>query len=272
MTHRTRMIVFGALGGIVGSLLAELALVSKEEGLNATLSTAIWGGVLSAPLAVMLRWGVALGGGHSVPSVPQLVLASLAGLVSGFIGGGVAQGAYNLFDDGLFKHLIARTFCWGIIGCLIGLVIGFGIPNLRRRRAAAMGALGGVIGGAVFLALIDLPEVPSAVARAGGIAVIGGLIALAIVVTETMQLRKGASLEINYGKGEVVRRLLGTDAVTIGGTGSDSVYISGYPSRSVSVLLESGTVMATQSDGRRIALKNGSTIQLGSVVIKVVQS
>jgi hypothetical protein len=272
MKHGTRMIVLGALGGVVGSLLAELIPSSEGGAVSVILEVAIWGAVLSAPLAIMLRWGVALGGGHRVPPVPQLVLASLAGIVSGAVGGGVAQAVFNLFEDGWFKQLVARTFCWGIVGCLIGLVIGFGIPNLRRGRSAAMGATGGLLGGALFVALSELPQVPGAVARAGGIGMIGALIALAVVATEAIQLRKGLSLEINYGKGEVVRRLLGTDAVTIGGTSSDSVYVPGYPAKALSVLVDSGTIVALQPDRGRVVLKHGSSIQLGRVVIKVIQS
>jgi hypothetical protein len=266
------MIVLGALGGIVGSLVAELVPFDEEGDSSVVMEVAAWGAVLSAPLAMMLRWGVALGGGHRVPPVSQLMLASVAGLTSGAIGGGVAQAAFNTFEDGWFKELVARPLCWGIVGCSVGLVIGFGIPNLRRRRSAALGAIGGLFGGVLFVALGELPQVPGAVARAGGIGIIGALIALAVVATEAIQLRKGSSLEISYGKGEVVRRLLGADVVTIGGTSSDSVYVSGYPAKTVSVRVESGGIVAMQADGRRVALKNGSSIQLGSVVIKVVQS
>ena len=272
MEHRTRMIVLGALGGVVGSLLADLIPDEQLEQHGSILGTTLWCAVVSAPLATMLRWGVALGGGHRVPPVPQLALASAAGLVSGAVGGGAAQALFDLFERGWFKSFVVRPLCWGLVGCLIGLVIGFAIPNLRRGRSAAMGATGGFLGGALFVALAVSSEVPDAVARAGGFGVIGALIALAVVATEAIQLLKGSSLEINYGKGEVVRRILGTDAVTIGGSSRDSVYVPGYPAKALSVMIVSGTIVASQPERGRIVLKHGSSIQLGRVLITVIQS
>lgn len=273
MKQRNRLFIAGAIGGLAGALLGELAPRGPEEfnELALVLNVAIWSALIAVPIALALRWAIAMNGGHRWLAVRHAALAMSIGAVAGALSGGAAQYLFNLFEDGVFKDLVARTFCWGIMGGFLGLGLSYGIPNLKKWRGAALGFVGGVAGGAGFLGANHL-EIGGMGARSIGGVAIGGLIGLAIAIAEVIEVRKGASLRIIYGPKESVEMALGAVPVTFGDSPSDTVYVRGLGARALSVLARGAVVVAKKGTDPEVTLRNGSSISIGSVSIQVRQS
>jgi hypothetical protein len=268
MKQRAVLLTAGGLGGALGSLAAELVPFSTNWAGNAILEVAAWSAVLSGTIALGLRWAMAHGARHRWPSGAQAAGALLAGIIAGGIGGGISQHVFNYFPEGWFKHFVGRNLCWGIMGAGLGLCLALGIPNLRKWSGAAWGGAGGLLGGAVFLGLgfADLPEYAS---RLAGVASIGALIAAGIVVAEQVELARGATLEVTYGPNEVIKMVLGPTPITFGGSSKDTIYVRGFDQAALSVSMRNGTVFARQGAGKELVLKDGSSMRIGTVSMRV---
>jgi hypothetical protein len=271
MKQRTVLLTAGGVGGAVGSLSAELVPFSADSEVSVVLEVAAWAAVLSGLIAVALRWAMAHGARHRWPSVAQVAAALLAGIIAGGVGGGISQHVFSYFDDGWFKHFVGRVLCWGIMGAGLGLCLSFGIPNLRKWSGAAWGGAGGLLGGAVFLGLgyFDLPDV---ISRLAGGTSIGTLVAAGIVVAERVELARSGTLEVTYGPREVIKLVLGQTPITFGGSSKDTIYVMGFDQAALSVSVRNGVVVARQSAGKEVALKDGSSIQIGTISMKVRSS
>lgn len=268
MKQRTTLMAAGGLGGALGSLAAELLPFDEGLGVGVVLTVAAWSAVISGPIALALRWGIALNGRHRWPSVAQAASAIAAGVVAGGIGGAISQHIFNYFSDGWFKDVVARDLCWGIMGAGLGLCLAFAIPNLRKWTGAAWGGAGGLVGGAVFVGLSFL-ELPEATSRLAGVAIIGALVAAGMVIAERVETRRSTALEVTFGPKEVVRMALGTTPITFGGTARDTVYVRGFDHAALTVTMRNGAVVARQGGGAEVALRHGSSLQIGAVSMKV---
>jgi hypothetical protein len=268
MKQRTTLMAAGGLGGAIGSLAAELVPFDEDLGIGVVLTVAAWSAVLSGPIALALRWGIALNGRHRWPSVAQAAGAVSAGVVAGGIGGAISQNIFNYFSDGWFKDVVARDLCWGIMGAGLGLCLAFAIPNLRKWTGAAWGGAGGLVGGAVFVGMSFL-ELPEAISRLAGVAIIGALVAAGIAIAESVEARRSATLEVTFGPKEVVRLMLGPTPVTFGGSARDTVYVRGFDHAALTVTMRNGAVVARQAGGKEVALRDGSSLQIGAVSMKV---
>lgn len=270
MTHRIRLVLMGAVGGCAGSLLGELANSGVGEEFYGSVvgAVAVWGAALGTPIALMLGWGIALNRKHRWLPATKVISVMIAGALAGGLSAGLAQYAFNQFDAGWFKQVIARTACWAGMGGLLGFCLSFGVPNLPRWRGGVLGAVGGLVGGAVFLTITrsDLPEI---LARASGIAALGALIGLAIAVAESAEAKRGAYLSVTYGPKETVKMPLGRDPITFGESSSDTVYVRGLKTKSLQVILLDGTVRARQLGGPEVTLKDGSTIKVGALLLTI---
>ena len=274
MRQQLRMATLGGVGGALGMLLGE-ALGDRQwgqrSGAGLVLAVAAWSATTSIPIAVTLRWAIARQGRHLFPSPRQLARTISVGTIVGAASGASAQFVYNQFSNGNLKEYFARPLCWGIMGGLLGYALTFAIPNLKRARGGILGLIGGTVGGAAFVASSHL-GLPATVSRGlGGIA-IGALIGLGVAIAEALQVQRSTSIEVIHGPNESMRIALGRDAITFGASSRDTVYVHGFDARALTIVLRQGTVYAHQPSRGEVPLRDGSTIQLGKVTIRVKQA
>ena len=273
MKQQHRMATLGGLGGIFGMLLADTIRDDTWVTTNSSimLEVAVWSAIVSAPIAVTLRWAIARQGKHRCPSAGQFVYTIASATLIGTLSGAAAQFIYNQFSSGPLKLFIARPICWGVLGALMGIALSFAIPNLDRWRSALFGLIGGTLGGAAFVGASTIGA-PGILARAIGGAAIGALIGLGVAIAESMQVSKGAFIEVIHGPQDIARLALGEVAITFGASTRDTVFVRGFDTASLTISLRGGTVYAQQRLQPPVALRDGSTVQLGNVTVRVKQS
>ena len=272
MKQRVRLLVFGCMGGILGSLIAETIEPKTEDEATATMmviSCAVWFGIIATLIAIFLRWSIALNCAHRFPTPRQIATSTVIGFVAGAIGGALAQSAYMLFEDGFVKRVVVRILCWGVSGGFLGILLSQGVPNLRPWRGGIFGILGGIAGWAVLVGIFELAEGDSVLARVLAFATTGSILGLSIAIADAVEARRGAYIEVNYSPKESVRITLGATPITFGGTASDTVYMKGFGSGSLVISLKAGKVFARQSGTNDIALGAKSLISIGTTTIRI---
>ena len=140
------------------------------------------------------------------------------------------------------------------------------------------GLIGGMMGGLAFnlIRLITgvLEEKSSSISSVGegigrvlGAVLLGAMVGCFIAVVE--RLSREAYIVIHWGPNETSTLNLGQKPVTIGGR-EDSVFVTGVPAGSLSIVLDEGRITCTQQPGdNRSVLKDQSRIDLGKVEIVV---
>jgi len=146
---------FGALGGLAGFVLSEIALSDDVYASPAEMrhSTGIWF------LLAVVGFGSGIVGGKSVadksaPPIEILVPTVAALLVGGYLSGYVAQFVYEQMlseTSNPSAPQLPRMVGWLIAGGLAGLAVTVGLKSQKRtQNGVAGGALGGLIGGTLF--------------------------------------------------------------------------------------------------------------------------
>ena len=168
---------WGALGGAIGSLLAELISWDNSTSfVEIVISVGIWFGVIGGLISIFLLMGYSsyLKRGWRIGE--SIKKGILPGVLAGFIAGAIAQSTYTIIGP----TELLRVICWGIAGGLLGLGLSFRIPNLGKIRGLGGGGIGGIIGGILFIFIsLFLGEV---IGRLLGISAIGFLIGLMIIL------------------------------------------------------------------------------------------
>ena len=268
MNQRTRLGVFGGIGGVIGSLGSELPVLDFVSE-TAVLSSAVWFAIVSASIAFFLRCATAKNCAHRIPSARQSVGAILLGGIAGAASGVAAQLLYNQFDDGVFKNYVGRALCWGVGGGLLGILLAFGIPNLRRWRGGVFGFLGGALGGAAFIGVAGFIDLNEELARVTGVGTTGALIGLAIAAADAIELRGRAYIKVVYSAKESVCIALGTSPISFGGSPADTIYVKGMAANSLVISEKSGKVFARQQGAGDIAVDVGSKLRIATYTINV---
>ena len=256
----------GFLGGACGALFAELVPQSSKSALGMVFQTGLW----SAASAALLTLGLFSAGEiyNRRPWLSPIILrkALPAGAIAGVIAGAVAQAVYSVnIDSAVAREWILKPACWGLMGALLGWRLSSAIPNLGISRGIGGGAIGGFLGGLAFVVAAGF--LPETLGRMIGIGLLGAALGLAIVVIEA--LFRAAYLEVIWGPKEVTCITLGATPVFIGG-GDDHVRVVGLPQNAASVVLNQGKIYYTaKADGKRIELKDGSKLQIGSITIAI---
>jgi hypothetical protein len=220
---------WGAFGGGVGALLGELVSDDWVDSLPLlVLRVAIWAAVCAGIISIFLSTGYI----HYLKRRFVFTLSSVAipgffGLFAGAIGGSLAQYLYSLsgppanFSDEVLKE-VYRTICWAVFGAGLGFGVSFSIPNLGRWRGFCSGAIGGGLGGLVFI-LLGYLFVDWA-GRIAGISALGATIGCSLIVMGEFVMGK-AWLEVRYGPGEIRTVNLGAEPLTVGSNPSCTVYV-----------------------------------------------
>ena len=255
----------GFAGGVAGALLAELVPEFGLSMVSAVAYTTLWSAVGAALVTVAL---FAAGEIYNRKKFSFDIYRKgmVAGVIAGAIGGFVAQAVYSFQGEpNFFNQVIFRSFCWAIMGGLLGWRLSAVVPNLGSSRGVIAGAIGGFVGGIGFLASsMIFAEV---LGRMVGFGVLGAALGLAVVAIEEMF--RAARLDVIWAPKEITSITLGNKPVHIGG-GDDHVYIHGLPQHALAIVLEGGKIQCIDSaSGKRSDLKGGSTIKIGKVEVVV---
>ena len=268
----------GLLGGGLGNTLAEFLIDQDSDAtrgfLELALRTGSWG----------LLWGIgittALLAANELYSRRPLISSWVAanglwrGATCGFLSGALAQVAYSLpVRDELLRELLFKPACWGIAGMILGLLLSFSIPNLGKGKGTIAGLIGGLLGGvafvvlgAVFLAIGATSPIAGSFSRVVGVAVIGAAVGLAITVAEAVF--RTAHAEVVWGARERTTVSLGPEPVWFGG-GRSQIFVKGLPCRAAGMVMRSGRIVFTDTDGAERNLGDGETVQIGHLQVVV---
>jgi len=262
---KTLFIFCGFLAGVVGALVAELVPDWGNSMLGVVGSVGAWSAFSAASIAVGLTAAGQIYNRRPFSGAPYRA-PLIAGAGAGAMAGAVAQAVYFINSShGLFHDVIFRSFCWALMGAVVGWRLSSTIPNLGSKRGLIAGAVGGFVGGLGFVAVCLF--LPALLARAVGVGFLGLALGLAVIVIEEMT--REARLEVIWGPNESTSVSLGAKPVYIGG-GDDHVYISGVPEHALSVELTANKVFCTEkASGKRSDLKDGSRIKVGRVELVV---
>ena len=188
-----------------------------------------------------------------------------AGMVAGALGQLLFQGAASVAA----LELVGRIAAWTLLGGLVGLGMTFFVPNLKTWRALLGGAIGGVVGSLGFLAGAGM--LADFAGRLLGAALLGFFIGLMIALAE--QIAREACLLVHWAPKETTTVNLGAQPVILGSSPEAHVYLpkeKGFPPVTGLVSFVGGKVeFENKINGQKVALRNGSKLQLGTLVIEV---
>ena len=188
-----------------------------------------------------------------------------AGLVAGALGQLLFQGAANVPA----LQLVGRIAAWTLLGGLLGLGMTVFVPNLKILRALSGGAIGGLVGSLGFLAGAGM--LADFAGRLLGAASLGFFIGLMIALAE--QLAREACLLLHWAPKETTTVNLGARPVILGSSPEAHVCLAkekGFPPVIGQVWFAGGKVQyENKVNGQKVALPNGSKMQLGTLVIEV---
>ncbi len=255
----------GFLSGAIGAVVAELIPDFGQNIPGLVGHVAVWSAILASFIAIGLTAAGEIYNRRPF-SASSYRASLLAGAVAGAIAGAVAQAVFSVRSgDDFFHDVLFRSFCWSLMGAVVGWRLSSSIPNLGSKRGLIAGAIGGFVGGLGFVGVCLI--MPELLARAAGVAFLGLSLGVAVVAIE--QITRDAKLEVIWGPKEITSVSLGAKPVLIGG-GDDHVYIFGVPEHAISVELISGKIVCTEKlSGKKSDLKDGSRIKVGRVELIV---
>jgi uncharacterized membrane protein YeaQ/YmgE (transglycosylase-associated protein family) len=268
--RNNRTAVFTAVpfaGAALGSILAELLPDGfAQSPFLIILHVALWSAIISAPLTLALFLADLIYRRGRLNNPEIIKTALLAGAIAGAISGAVAQTIYNIdLGSGLFKNIIVRSLCWGIMGAILGWRLSKRVPNLGPLRGCLAGLVGGIIGGLGFIFTSAI--FPEFIGRMLGVGILGAALGVAIITIE--QMFRTASLLVRWGPKETTTLNLGATPITIGG-GDDHVCLRGIQPKAYSVWVEQGKVFCKDHmAGKQVEVKDKGTFTIARVDFQV---
>jgi hypothetical protein len=261
----------GAVGGFAGNLITEPfmqfdRLSGSEPFFDSVLSTARWFGLVGGGIAAAIMFGYY----YYVKGKPQIKQAfkhgGLFGLIAGAISGAIAESIYS----GIGPNEFLRVICWGIAGSLLGLALSKRIPNLGMLRGTGGGAVGGVLGGCLFI--LFAYNLSGTVGRLAGCAAIGLAIGMMLIVAET--LFNKAWLVISYDNGSSRTLSIGAEAVTFGSDENLSIiFIPNVAPLAMRFQLEGNQIACENVDTGTVSyLRSGDQKRIGNCTVTVGNS
>jgi hypothetical protein len=256
---------WGAIGGLAGAFVDEISMKSEPRpAFDLIIHVGLWFGTIGASIAIAILVANERYSRKPVTVLARgiggLILGCAFGWLSGVISGAVAQTIY-----GIGPTEILRVICWGIAGGLLGMALGFRIPNLTRSRGFAGGFAGRLAGGSVFIGISVIGN--QAIARHFGIAAIGFAIGLMIILADAFF--REAWLEVRYGPHEALTVTLGADPVRVGSDARKcEVYVRNVPAIAYIYRFEKGQVLCDNYvNNKRGAVPLGVATMVGNVSI-----
>ena len=268
---------FGAAGAFAGELLFEPFHAMPGQPLERAVAGGLWMAAVGAGAALAIALGLLRYLKGRIAADPAIVatvaVTVAAGMAGGFIGGVVGFPIYwGAQTRSEYGYLVppsegVRILVWGLMAAPLGVALGLRIPNLGLRRGTIGGGIGGLLGGAAFVAAVAVlgGDIP---ARLAGAAAIGGFIGLMIVLADAAL--RDAWLEVVYGPGEKKIISLGSEPVSVGSGRGSTVYVHDAPPRAFVFRFEGARILAEDvATGRTEEMKPGETRKAGSVDLVV---
>ena len=257
--------------------LVDVRSQRPEVSLTATAVIGAWTALLAVFSSLLL-----VGGQNFLMRRPwlnagQAKLVIGGGLAAGLVSGVVSQYLFSfiaaLLGDRLHEMQwllkAGQVIGWGLLGFLLGLGMGFFIPNLHRAKAGMAGLLGGVVGALAFLAAIQ--GAGELAGRLIGTAVLGFAIGLVVALVE--RLAREAALVVHFDPNERTVINLGSEPVILGSGREVHLYLPkerGFPEVTALVTFQDGVVvMDNKLTGKTHTLHGGNKLEIGSLMIEI---
>jgi hypothetical protein len=230
---------------------------------------AIWTGTLSffITLALIITQHIY---SKKIPTSKILIPLFLA-VITGAFSGGLGQFVFNYSQrvNELIKN-ISNALCWGIGGIGIGLGAALFIQNYPKKRAMLAGAIGGTIGGIIYVAVMNTSRYGSLI----GVIILG--ISIGLIISFVEESLREAWLTIVWGPKEITTIALGKKPVCFGSFREADVFLprpkdlQNAPAIRAVFTLENGKViMDDKQNGIRKQLQPENQIDLGRVKVVV---
>ncbi|GMO66140.1 MAG: hypothetical protein Ta2A_14180 [Treponemataceae bacterium] len=270
-----KTLIFGIASGVgafVGDMIGEF-LTNNDSQTNADLilSVGVWGAFIGLGISAALLLAQTFST-KKKPDMPQLLKTLAIGFGVGAFSGGLAQFIFNYTQYiSPAVRTISNALCWGVMGTGLGLSAAFYVPNYPPKRATLAGAIGGTLGGIIYVAMLGSGGYWGSII---GVIVLGAAIGLAISFIE--EALRDAWLTIVWGPKENTTVALGEKPVSFGTSREVDVYLpqrQGEPPapaiRAIFKIENGKIVMEDRLTNRRGELRDGDRIDLGRVNIVV---
>ncbi|MHC4416354.1 MAG: VWA domain-containing protein [Planctomycetota bacterium] len=199
----------------------------------------------------------------------EAAIVVLGGLVTGLLAGAAGQSIFYVLSGVPPIVAVGRVVAWTLLGCGVGLGMGFIVPNLCRKRAAVAGAAGGIVAAVCFLTLV--PVVGDTIGRLLAAGILGLAVGMTTVLVEAVYRK--AWLVVHWSEKERSNLALGASPILVGSS-SDAHILLPEPECPVPVVakftLTDGVIrLADEQTGRSRVLHDGDTLTYGRVLVEV---
>ena len=183
--------------------------------------------------------------------------------------GGAAGGLLAGFCGDTVFQIIPFVFIGRLVGlCILGAILAYGmsfyIANLDRKWALVGGSLGGVLGAIGFA--VSTAMVGQTSGRLLGAAIIGACIGAMIGFIE--QFYRKVWLMVLYDPRNFTQVNLGSRAITVGSSASDTVLVKNVGVKAATFLVVGNTIQYTDSHGTQ-SLAPGNRVKVGNVELVI---
>jgi hypothetical protein len=259
-----KSLIFGAAAG-AGALIGELIGRGIFNGLydfnmGIVLAVTVYYGIRNACISIALI---------VVQHILQrkqpdfnALLPVLLCITSVFVASGIILA---LFDEDYISHFVMKVSICMVYGTSLGLSVSFFIPNYPKKRSVLAGLAGGILGGAIYVALAGSYI---------GVIVLGFAIGLAIPFIE--EALREAWLTVIWEPKASVDLALGLKPIVFGSSPKADVFLPSLPGsasvspvRAVAALENGHVVLDDKATGLRNVLQNGGEFTLDNLRIVV---
>ena len=275
--HDIQKALFFAVCGAVGAFAGDFAFEPIQDWFRDSASRAeavgYWFALIGAGTALAIALGLGRYLRGRIVFDRRVALTVAIGLAAGYAGGYVGQ---VLLFAGSYRRRIGTYLA--AAGDRPDPVLGHRRGHSRRGAWSAdpeprssprndWGGIGGLLGGALFVAIVTSAD-NNVLGRVAGTSGIGGLIGLMIVLADAA-LRE-AWLEVIYGQREKRTVSLGAQPVSVGSGRECTVYASNAASTAFTFRLEKGRILVDDAAaGRTDEMRPGEARRIGDIELVV---
>jgi uncharacterized protein YegL len=242
---------------------------STETFQHSVLKTGVWAGLIAIGAGLGLLVGQNRHLRRGALRIWETIVVVVGGVVTGLVAGAAGQASYYVLAD--FPTVVegGRVLAWALLGLGIGFGMGSFVPNLKRRRAAIAGAVGGMIAGLCFLKLVA--EVGDPLSRLLGAIILGLAAGLTMVLVEAAY-RKGW-LVVHWSEKEHSTLTLGTTPILVGSSSKVDVLLADQDSPAAvmaEITLTDGVVRLQDGQTQSVrTLNDGEILTYGRTRLEV---
>jgi len=191
----------------------------------------------------------------------EIIILILGAILAGCIAGSAGQIFYAYVN---FLGFLSRFIAWGLLGALVGYGMAFFLANLNQKWALRGGGIGGVLGAIGFLMFSHL--FGDTVGRLLGAAILGACIGAMIGFVE--QFYRNVWLMVIYDPRNFTQVNLGSRAITVGSSVSDTVFVKEVGAKAGTFLVVGDHVQYTDAHGKQ-SLVPGNRVKVGKVELVI---